>query len=424
MKKSLYSIILSIIVASCISVDEDCYNGEVQTVQSSGYLVSEEEALKDAIDFISDKSKVSRSSGNLSVKNKFRLDHCSSRSSCKQGEGFYLFNFIDGGYAIVSADKRDNEDVYLASEKGEISIDDLSSDNNFIGYLYGLATNYQSEKVAKNNDSPISRAEYQTFVRDERFDTLVKVSPLLSTAWTQVYPFNKKVLEIYDNDISSTETALGCVTVAVGQMMNYYRKPLILMGDSIKWDAIDYIKNSDDYVLYHYAGDEVSKMLYNVGAFLGINYRSSSRGVSISKVREKLAGMGYACNNISSFNQETVISSLCQGQVVYMRGESNSGYGHAWICDGCQNDSHTVRFYDGDGNPVSSQHPLYDYNLTEQRRFLHFNGAGSENQQSNMLYYHYYAKPSIRPEVWIRSDIFLLGNTNYSNNVRMIANIH
>lgn len=129
--------------------------------------------------------------------------------------------------------------------------------------------------------------------------------PHLKTTWHQFYPYNGAI----------EEGAMGCVTIALGQFMNYYRMP-----SNKNWDAI----NKDGSI-------EQQLFLKELGESVGIDYNTSNRGTSTRKAINSLINYGYNIKETSDLP-----SSILYNNPIICRGEPKDDpeNGHMWVIDG------------------------------------------------------------------------------------------
>lgn len=129
--------------------------------------------------------------------------------------------------------------------------------------------------------------------------------PHLKTTWHQFYPYNGAI----------EEGAMGCVTIALGQFMNYYRMP-----SNKNWDAI----NKD-------GSTEQQLFLKELGESVGIDYNTSNRGTSTRKAINSLINYGYNIKETSDLP-----SSILYNNPIICRGEPKDDpeNGHMWVIDG------------------------------------------------------------------------------------------
>lgn len=149
------------------------------------------------------------------------------------------------------------------------------------------------------------------------------INPLLTTNWTQGYPYNWKV-----------NKSLGCVTIAVAQVMYHHRKPTYY-----KWDEINV--NND-------TTEAQGSFFKDLGEKLGIDYDTNDAGSDIGKAKKVLQSYGYIVNEKDDCSATEIYSELIADRPIYMRGRTHqilgfdAGSGHAWVCDGYRYDKSTL----------------------------------------------------------------------------------
>lgn len=137
----------------------------------------------------------------------------------------------------------------------------------------------------------------------ENYDTQY-VSPLLKTQWDQYF------------DESSSAVLLGCVTIAVGQLMKYFEYP-----SYFNWSEMD---NNNPCTA-------TTDFLRRIRSELNVDNENAA---SIYDAQRVLNNYGYQCT-LSSHKLGLVERSLKNKKPVFERGQQNGQqYGHAWICDG------------------------------------------------------------------------------------------
>ena len=109
---------------------------------------------------------------------------------------------------------------------------------------------------------------------------------------------------------------MGCVTIALGQFMNYYRIP-----SNKNWDAI----NKD-------GSTEQQLFLKEVGESVGIDYDTSDRDARTDIAVKSLKNYGYQIKGSRGFPSSNAFYNnlvLCRGTA-----KENSEDGHMWVIDG------------------------------------------------------------------------------------------
>lgn len=127
---------------------------------------------------------------------------------------------------------------------------------------------------------------------------------LMKTQWDQYF------------DESSSATLLGCVTVAVGQLMKFFEYP-----SYFNWSQMNNTTSCT----------ETSIFLRTLKKELNVDNENAA---SIYDAQRVLRNYGYQCT-VASHNSASVLKSLRNRRPVFQRGQKNGQqYGHAWICDG------------------------------------------------------------------------------------------
>lgn len=191
------------------------------------------------------------------------------------------------------------------------------------------------------------------------------IAPLLGNIqWDQLAPYNKFTPHWKGSD---TQTPVGCVATAMGQIMRYHKWPA-----RAKRHLVEYKPEGMNFTVRQYLGlhsydweqmpgmvtsqspegqqDAVARLLYEVGIASGMNYNIPENGGSgchSSRVAEALLSyfnyskrLYYTMRAFYTRQQweAMVLKELQAGRPVYYAGSGKQG-GHAFVCDG----------YDGEG---------------------------------------------------------------------------
>lgn len=143
--------------------------------------------------------------------------------------------------------------------------------------------------------------------------------PLLATHWNQDSRYSPQY-----------GTNLGCVTIAVGQIMKYYEYP-----QYFNWSQMpDTVLSGGNSVLTSFL-----ELLHDD---LNVN---NSGGAYDSRALKVLKNYGYNCQKVSH-TKSYPYSLLKDGHPVYMSGMKADDItkGHAWVCDGYYSSSHSVKY--------------------------------------------------------------------------------
>ena len=193
--------------------------------------------------------------------------------------------------------------------------------------------------------------------------TNVVKAPLIKTLWEQSRDYNDKVpVKCTKNE----EALVGCVAVAVGQMLAYYKKPAVFKGRTMHWNDMTKIDSGDMFssIYSHNVGDnatfreDIQHLLAHLGdsGLLAMNYGCIADGGSGSnRALEALHSLGYNNALLMPYNVDQVVSEIRNNRPIYIQGysyeishtyttgwwfwkKSQTRYsykeGHAWVLDG------------------------------------------------------------------------------------------
>ncbi len=256
----------------------------------------------------------------------------------------YIFNGVNGGFAVVSADTR-AVDMLCYSDTGRLDDQTLNPAlqwwlNRFVEEISSL-TDKDEPQAGSPNRAPADRKA-------------TVISPLLGgIAYGQSQPFNN-LCPI----VSGQRCKTGCVATAATQIMRYWRYPS--HGNSRKtylWSSqylsADFASATYDYnnMPESYRGsynsiqaNAVATLMHHAGVAASMGYGVNSSGAYDDDMLQAMIdyfgydcdawywmGNGYTVDQISaSINQD-----LEAGRPVFMGGDdANGNGGHAFVCHG------------------------------------------------------------------------------------------
>ena len=152
--------------------------------------------------------------------------------------------------------------------------------------------------------------EQVSFVLKRNDQETHSYGPLLQTFWGQKRKYNQYTPNNY---------FVGCVAVAMGQIMKYHQYPT-----SYDWGAME---NSE-------ATPTTAQLLADIGTAVGMEYSSLGSSSNIDKACDAFNNVfGYTKAQVVNHESGSVKQQIEKNLPVYMRGKSK-GDGHAWVCDG------------------------------------------------------------------------------------------
>lgn len=255
-------------------------------------------------------------------------------------EQYYLFSAGDnGGFVIISGDDR------LSPVVGY-------SDRGFAGEMPPALAEWLDE--------------YSEYVDDVRAGIVMpvkaaaaapgdKIEPMLQTSWNQSAPYNN-----YCPEVNGQKTPTGCTATAMAQVMKFHEWPVtpttnVVWKNNITGESETLYLTSRTYqwskMLSHYRNgytaeeaDAVATLMVDVGKSIGSNYALAGTGSNEIYV-------SYALVNIFDYSPDVTIvrrsehtdeeyvsiirENLEARQPIVYTGLSQSyGAGHAFVCDG------------------------------------------------------------------------------------------
>ena len=248
---------------------------------------------------------------------------------------YYVFN-DDAGKSFVVIAGDDKMGKVLAYSK-EASID-MANLNPEARYLFDSYRQVY-EELGKNK-TLTTRAGAATKTADA-------VQPLLKSKWGQDYPYSKL-----------TQYVTGCVATAVAQVMYYHKWPAQGKGQESYTVKFDNTVRSADFTKSHYDWDNmlpdynrrnvttkqedaVALLMNDVGIATNMQYTDRASGTQSYMAERALRNyfdydasmVTRAYEGIDNFI-EIVKKELRNGFPLYISGDSKTGGGHAWVCDG------------------------------------------------------------------------------------------
>lgn len=205
------------------------------------------------------------------------------------------------------------------------------------------------------------------------------VQPLVPFAWGQRYPYNS---------MCPNGTYVGCVAVAMGQVMASHNYPSTGEGShSYNWNGTLLSANFGE-TTYNWnainsgSSSEIAKLLYHCGVSINTNYGSTVSTAFTSFVRDALVNyFRYKSNAIYAnryFYSDTqwalmLYGNLARGNAVVYAGDrdnSAGSTGHAFVIDGYDSNGYVhvnwgwAGLYDGyyDLATLQSDYAGYAYN--------------------------------------------------------------
>lgn len=161
------------------------------------------------------------------------------------------------------------------------------------------------------------------------------IGNLVKTQWHQNSPYN--ILNPLKTNSDTKHQPAGCVTLAVSQILNFYKHPQTLRridGTSLNetfdvdWSKTDIPSLRDPELL------DIPRLIRFVN--LGVHTKNGDNNSSsdINKAKTFFDINQYTTHKYDGRDIARMVSEVKAGRPVYVRGSDNNGDGHAFICDG------------------------------------------------------------------------------------------
>lgn len=317
----------------------------------------------------------------------------------KGSTSFYVINYNEGGFIILSADKRTHPILGFSRDSN------FDVDENLypLGLKFWLndtknqIADIQNSNIEQSDENKLAWEEVQNALATStqsifakpidpapdcyEHEVTISVGPLLSSSWDQLGGFNDALPFIPCNGFPFQVFA-GCVPIAMGQVMKYYEYPISYNWSSMPWQygtttTANFINDIHDAIDNVYPGNP--------------SYFCDGTGVSASANMGNVlkTQFGYSFADWGNYDYLTVKSNLNNNRPVILSGD-NGQTGHMWVCDGY---TQTSYYFDDCTGVV--YYPWFHMN---------WGWGGSFNG--------YYSYNNFNP-----------ANTNFNNNKKMIYKI-
>lgn len=305
----------------------------------------------------------------------------------------HVFNFEDeNGYAIVSGDRRVSP-ILCITDSGSLFENKVIDNPGLLIALTEIDTYYRLMTGLPVTDSEGNVVEASQYIQELRVDPsrpllpypdepghsyvygdwedYTTVGSVLPCKWNQTSPFNGNC-----TTKDGSPAYVGCVAVAVGQVMYHWKKNTTYKGTYWDWTKMKQIVDRYSVPTYSDAWSLVKKLLYTLGLSenLDMSYGAVSdgegSGAPVSNVRRTFEHFGYTSGgSFQNYDISTLKTNLAYGPAV--------GVGYAFK---------TVKTYEilgfkvGQKTTYSEGHAwVYDQVLVQRRQVKEYNNGFLSN---------------------------------------------
>lgn len=308
----------------------------------------------------------------------------------------YVVTFLPKGYIVVSATKKEMPvlgyaiDVNFDVDNLPIGLADWFINRiekiQFLNYSEGMEipSNVREEW---DRNIPIEEEENPPYSAEPLYN---EVSPLLQTLWGQGRGYNNYTPELNcDGQLKRAPT--GCVATAVAQVIRYHEFPHFYHWQIMPNMMFNYTDQG---------ANEVSKLMSDIGIYVGMDYDCNESGAQTSKVVDVLVNKFSYATSVSfiDYNSDILALELTNNRPVILSGKHSKrktgswifekttyGEGHAWVCDGFRETIYRT---------VHDAGTRYErVTSTPGGKFFHmnwgWNGIGNETDSNNKGWFRY-----------------------------------
>lgn len=275
---------------------------------------------------------------------------------------FYVFNVSDYGFVMVSATDLVRP-ILGYSEDGIFETDNIAPSFGFMMENYKEAITYAINEVVEV-DSEIA-AEWTSLEKTGKLRPAMrgeKVGPLCNTAWDQSWPYNYYCPELTMPFASNGRSVVGCVATAMSQIMRYWSYPTKGTGEhsyTPKDDKYGYPEQYANFgaTTYDWANmpysinknspqeqiEAVALISYHCGVAVDMMYDDDGVGAGAYSIDVPNALYKYFGYAKSTYKDKMVTTQVWDSYIrealemhvpIFYSGTSKDGGGHAFVCDG------------------------------------------------------------------------------------------
>ncbi|MBO7572594.1 MAG: C10 family peptidase [Bacteroidales bacterium] len=277
---------------------------------------------------------------------------------------YHVFNFEEGGFVIVCADRRGTP-ILGYSDEGEFNFDDVApATQEWVKHYMQQLDVIEAKNIEISDENTAAWNPNVTRSRTRG------VEQLLQTKWNQSYPYNMLCPAHSQGDHGHTYT--GCVATAMAQVMKYWSYPQHGIGKVTyfwgAWDTInlaeatydwDNMPNSFGYNWNDEQKEAVATLMFHCGVSINMSYGHDGSGTQTeytvdalkynfgyrNGVNYKQRDNGGSDDNFEHYYENDtiwsrmIIEELDMHRPLIYSGHPSSGAGHAWVCDGYRTDA-------------------------------------------------------------------------------------
>ena len=329
MKKYLFILlVLSLFLTSC----ENEIGFTEQNSSRGSFQITPQEAAQIA----SCSAINSTRSKNVEAENVLSISFSEVDSTAQEANQplMYVVNYKQGGYALVSADKRVQAPILALIDKGCFNINIAKNDSLFLFFARKAADYVRKEITTYQDENGFDSIGVSSI---EKYKNVVNT--LTKTLWTDGVPFNNYC------KVSGTKkrAKAGCAAIATGQIFAYYKYPAKYNGHDYLWNEI---LSGEKQPTTEKGKTAVAYLISDIGRLDKTRYGVSSSATNVTNVKNALNTMGYNYTyeqNPLSF--VIYVNVLRSHPVLISATEKSKKTGHMWVIDGYADGVYYIEYY-------------------------------------------------------------------------------
>jgi len=268
---------------------------------------------------------------------------------------YYIVNFSNKGYVIVSADD-DFFPVIAYSDEACLSVTDIPPDMKW--WLDNQAGNSEKALDPESDYSKSIKNAWGKYSNGaiEKSNPKIVVAPLLTCRWNQDGGYNYHCPEYPAG--SGDRCVTGCVATAMAQIMYYHKYPEHGYGShyynhpyfgtiGVNFAETTYDWTSMTNVINNNSKEAISTLIYHCGISVNMDYTPIESGAQTSSVPNAMISYFNYSNRMKYLDKsdydnynwnQMLIDNLEMHEPVLYSGSGTGG--HAFVCDGVQDSSY------------------------------------------------------------------------------------
>jgi hypothetical protein len=391
-RKRLAALLLFSFLLTFYSCSKDSESENIKNIQQE-HFVGSALAKEIASEILFKTDSNSQTSKNTSASFKKSIESISEVKNDLGNIVFYIINYREGGYILLSADNRE-QPILAFSEDSKFELETDSSAFGFklwINNVKKQITGIQNSTAEQTEEKKLQWrqvknifANYSLFAKapvDEctEYTTTVTKGPYLQTTWWQQGGYNS-ALKYISCEGNNIQISAGCVPIAMAQIMKYYQKPINYNWSQMPLNSAtpttaNFIADIHNSINSEYQGQPTSDC-YGTSVI----YYSDMATVLKNK-------FNYTSAIKADYNYSTVKANLNEGKPVLLSGFGNYG-GHMWVCDGYS--ASTIYNTDCTGTSILYFHMNWGWENGKNNGYFAFSnfnpGLYTFNENIQMIY--------------------------------------